>query len=180
MTYMLQGTPVLETERLTLRAIGPQDMERGIEFLLTDRIKYMFDPMTKHEAWEHTCKLIGHWSVRGFGLFVICLKGTDDAIGDAALLMPDGYPEREIGWGLWMAEHEGKGIAFEAAQAVRQYAFETLGWDTAVSYIDPENAPSIALAERLGATLDKNAALPPFPDWEGTLVYRRPNPMVVA
>ena len=168
------STPVLETDRLTLRPFGPQDMDAGIAYLTSDRSVYMGGPYSRHDAWEHAAHLIGHWAVRGFGVFSICLKGTDTAIGDAGPFFPEGWAENEISWGIWDPAYEGRGIAFEAAQATRAWAFETLGWDTAVSYIDADNARSIALAERLGAVPDPDAALPDLPDWEGTLVYRHP------
>jgi RimJ/RimL family protein N-acetyltransferase len=176
MTPHLANTPVLETERLTLRAFNTQDMEAGMKFLMDRGTVYMGGPYTAADAWDHCAGLIGHWAIRGFGLFVICRKGTDRAIGDCGLLRPHGYPENELGWGIWDKNLEGKGHVREAAEAVRAYAFDTLGWTTLVSYIDPENARSIALAERLDCTLDTNAAIPDLPDWEGTLVYRHPQP----
>ena len=179
MTPRLTDTPVLETDRLTLRAFGRQDIEDGVAFLQTERTRYMFGPMKSHETWNHMAGLIGHWAIRGFGLFAICLKGSDAAIGDAGLLMPEGYHEPELGWGVWSAEHEGKGIAHEAALAVRAHAYRDHGWSTLVSYIDPDNARSIALAKRLGCTLDPDAPLPDLPDWEGTLTYRHPAPAEV-
>ena len=176
MSPHLADTPVLETDRLTLRAFGRQDIEDGVAFLQTERTRYMFGPMKSHETWNHMAGLIGHWAIRGFGLFAICLKGSDAAIGDAGLLMPEGYHEPELGWGVWSAEHEGKGIAHEAALAVRAHAYRDHGWSTLVSYIDPDNARSIALAKRLGCTLDPDARLPDLPDWDGTLTYRHPAP----
>ena len=176
MTPRLTDTPVLETDRLTLRAFGRQDIEYGVAYLQTERTRYMFGPMKSHETWNHMAGLIGHWAIRGFGLFAICLKGSDAAIGDAGLLMPEGYHEPELGWGVWSAEHEGKGIAHEAALAVRAHAYRDHGWSTLVSYIDPDNARSIALAKRLGCTLDPDARLPDLPDWDGTLTYRHPAP----
>ena len=168
--------PVIHTERLILRPFEAQDVERGVDYLITDRSKYMGGPYSRHDAWTHCCHLIGHWSVRGFGLFVICLKGSDEAIGDVGPFRPEGWPENEIGWGLWQAEFEGNGYVTEAAEAARRYAFEVLGWDTAVSYIDPDNLRSIAVAERLGCKRDTDAPLPDLPDWEGTLVFRHPAP----
>lgn len=176
MTPHLTGTSTLETERLTLRAIGPQDVDASVDYLASPRARYMGGPYSRHDAWVHSCRFIGEWTVLGTGLFAICLKGSDDVIGDCGVVYPEGYPEREIGWGLWAAEHEGKGYAQEAAIAVRRHLYADEGWTTAVSYIDPANAPSIALAERLGCTLDKTAPLPDFPDWEGTLIYRHPSP----
>ncbi|TMV69267.1 GNAT family N-acetyltransferase, partial [Thioclava sp. BHET1] len=80
---------------------------------------------------------------------------------------------REMGWSLWSAEGEGRGYAREAARAVIAHAFGPLGWDTAVSYIAPDNARSIALAERLGAIRDDSAA---HPGDTPCLVYRHPKP----
>jgi RimJ/RimL family protein N-acetyltransferase len=85
---------------------------------------------------------------------------------------PADWSEPELGWTLWSAAHEGKGYAHEAAVAARAHAYSVLGWTTAVSYIDPDNARSIALAERLGATLDPDAAHHNPAD----LVYRHPAP----
>ncbi|MEM7074950.1 MAG: GNAT family N-acetyltransferase [Pseudomonadota bacterium] len=169
--------PVIETERLTLRPFAARDVARGTEYLTSDRSVYMGGPYSRHDAWQHACHLIGHWAVRGFGLFAICLKGQDDAIGDVGPFRPEGWPENEIGWGLWQSDFEGKGYVTEAARAARQYAFEVLNWDTAVSYIDPENTRSVAVAQRLDCTLDADAALPNLPDWDGTLVYRHPAPV---
>ncbi len=77
-----------------------------------------------------------------------------------------------------LCDGEGNGIATEAARACVAHAYDTLGWDTVVSYIDPDNARSIALAERLGATLDTQATPPTRKDPDATdaLVYRHPSP----
>ncbi|MBZ8118396.1 GNAT family N-acetyltransferase [Roseovarius sp. LXJ103] len=176
MSLHLPNTPVIETDRLTLRAFAAQDVATSQPFLTSERSKYMGGPYAPDAAWEHACSLIGHWAVHGFGLFSFCLKGTDTAIGDVGPFFPYGWPEHELGWGIWDAAHEGNGYAEEAAIAARAHAYGTLGWTTAVSYIDPDNAPSIALAKRLGCTLDKAAPLPQLPDWDGTLVYRHPSP----
>ncbi|QGX99618.1 N-acetyltransferase [Roseovarius faecimaris] len=173
-------TPVLETARLTLRAFAPQDMEAGVDFLMQPRTRYMGGPFSRAAAWDHCAVQIGHWAIRGYGLFTICLKGTDEAIGDAGLICPGGYHEPELGWGLWSPAHEGQGFAHEAALAVRAHAYRDLGWSTLISYIDPDNARSIALAKRLGCTLDSDAKLPDLPDWEGTLTFRHPGPEALA
>ncbi|MEL7026999.1 MAG: GNAT family N-acetyltransferase, partial [Pseudomonadota bacterium] len=54
--------------------------------------------------------------------------------------------------------------------------FTELGLSTLVSYIDPENARSIALAERLGAVRDDEAEKPE----DNPLVYRHPTPEASA
>ena len=176
MTPRLAQTPVLETDRLHLRAFAPADTAACTAFLTDARSRYVGGPYTAAGAWNACAGYIGHWALRGFGLFSICLKGSDRAIGDCALLHPGGYVEPELGWTIWSSTDEGRGYAREAAQAVRAHAYDDLGWSTLVSYIDPDNARSIALAQRLGCRLDADAPLPDLPDWEGTLVYRHPGP----
>ncbi len=90
---------------------------------------------------------------------MIQLLSTGETLGMVALNKPLHFPEREIGWIIWQ-RHQGQGYGFEAAVKAREFAFGTLGWSTAVSYIDPENQRSIALAERLGAVLDPGAKTP--------------------
>ena len=60
---------------------------------------------------------------------------------------------------------EGHGFATEAARAARAHAYGTLGWPTAVSYVDADNHRSAALALRLGCTEDpaRRAARPAGP-----------------
>jgi RimJ/RimL family protein N-acetyltransferase len=68
---------------------------------------------------------------------------------------------------------EGKGLAHEAALAVRGWAYGSRGLGALVSYIDPGNARSIRLAERLGARRDDEA---PKPEGEVCVTYRHPSP----
>ncbi len=176
MTPHLADTPVLETDRLTLRAPKMADWDRWWAFTQDDRSRFIRgeEPMELGKAWRAFAHVTGMWALRGYGSFIFCLKGTDDALGMTGPWHPMEWPERELGWTVWSADAEGKGYAFEAAARARDFAFRDLGWDTAVSYIDPKNARSIALAERLGARLDPDAPAP-FAD-EKTLVYRHPRP----
>ena len=172
MTAHLADTPVLETERLILRAPVLADYPAIEAFICSERASYVLaEPGTPRVAWRVLAHMTGMWALRGFGLFVFCDKATGDPLGTAGPWYPMGWPEKEIGWSVWSAEAEGKGCAHEAASAARAHAFDVLGWTTAVSYIDPENARSIALAERLGCVLDTEAQ---GPDDGGppVLVYR--------
>lgn len=67
----------------------------------------------------------------------------------------------------------GKGYATEAALAARAHAYDILGWDTAISLIDPENHASKAVAKRLGAKLDYHYEHPKF---GATEIWRHPAP----
>jgi RimJ/RimL family protein N-acetyltransferase len=169
----LSGTPILHTDRLTLRAPQVGDHPHWADFAMSERARYVGGPLDAALAWRALGHLTGHWVHRGFGMFIFHAKSDDTPLGMAGPWFPGGWPEREIGWSVWASAAEGKGFAFEAAAAVRAYAYQTLGWDTAVSYINPANVRSISLAQRLGAILDPDAA---HPGTEPCLVYRHPAP----
>ncbi len=175
MTVHLANTPTLETDRLILRAPQASDLDPSVAFLMESRAEFIGGPYSKNNAWQTMGTLIGHWVLRGYGLFVFCDKTSGKPLGTSGPLFPQGWAEPELGWSIWTSETEGKGYAYEATKAARDWAYSALGWKTAVSYIDPKNDRSIALAKRLGALIDRDAALPNLPDWTSTSVYRHPS-----
>ncbi len=172
---MLTG-PMLETDRLVLRLPRQEDWPAYLAYRTSARSTMHPGPDVQSIAWTHFAAFLGHWALRGFGRFAVVLKATGQAIGHAGPFQPAGHAEPELTWTLWSAEHEGKGFAGEAARATRDYAFSDLGWKTVVSVIDPANARSIALAERLGAIRDDSARRPD--DWPEAVIYRHPGPEV--
>ena len=61
------------------------------------------------------------------------------------------HAEVELGWAL-LRSVWGHGYATEAASAMRDFAFRQLGLTRLISLIHPQNARSLRVAERLGAT----------------------------
>lgn len=169
--------PVIETERLRLRGAEMRDFEAYAAFR-TDplRTQGVGGPNTRAEAFDKLGEIIGHWHLRGFGRWVVADKNTDEALGVVGLYFPDDWPEPEIAWSVF-ANTEGKGVAFEASVASRNFAYDTLGWTTAVSCVVPENTRSAALALRLGCVLDGQHETP-----DGLVldVYRHPAPEALA
>ena len=168
-------TLTLDTARLILRRPEPADAAAFLAYTGSERYRRERGDRPLPEQWNYFAALMGHWEIRGYGRFLVCLRDGGTIIGHVGPLYPEGWPEREIAWHLWSDAAEGKGYAHEAARAARDHAFQTLGWDTAVSYIAPDNARSRALASRLGARIDTDAAQLPYPD-KPSVVYRHPRP----
>lgn len=150
----LSGIPVIDTPRLRLRGPRVADFEVYAGFLASDRARHIGGPLPREQAWRSFCHLTGHWVLRGFSMFILADRTTDQALGMAGPWFPEGWPEREIGWSIWATDAEGQGLAQEAAIAARTYAYDTLGWTTAISLIADGNTRSEALALRLGCVLD--------------------------
>ena len=179
MIARLADTPVLQTERLTLRAPQASDFEAFAPFCMSDRARFVGGGADKDigHAWRVLAILSGHWHLCGFGTFVLTDRTTGQPMGSAGPWFPGDWPEEELGWTLWTAEAEGRGYAGEAVMELRRHAFGDLGWSTAVSYIDPRNDRSRALARRLGCVRDDTA---PRPERDPALeVWRHPAPEIL-
>lgn len=163
--------PELETPRLILRGPQPDDYPNFKATFTSYRARFMGGPLNAYETWMLYAAEIGHWEIRGFGMWMIHDKVTGETLGMAGGWQPAKWPEREIAWIIW-PEKAGKGYALEATNEARRFFYDKRGWDGAVSYIDPKNLDSIRLAERLGAKIDKSAASIDGSD----VVYRHPSP----
>jgi RimJ/RimL family protein N-acetyltransferase len=152
-----KNIPVIETRRLVLRGPEPEDYPNFKATFSSYRSRFMGGPLNQYESWMLYAAEIGHWQIHGFGMWMIHDKATDETYGMAGGWMPAGWPEREIAWIIW-PDAAGRGYALEATHAARGYFYDQLGWDNAVSFIDPKNLDSIRLAERLGAQKDNAAA----------------------
>jgi RimJ/RimL family protein N-acetyltransferase len=163
--------PTIETDRLVLRAHRPDDFNGLLAMYKSERSRHIGGPMDAGKVWFGFTSDVGSWVLYGTGAWAVDRRSDGTTVGQLSLNQPVQCPELELGW-IMFDGFEGHGYAKEAAEAVRRYAFEDLGVDTIVSYIDEANTRSIALAERLGATLDADAATPGDAP---SLVYRHPN-----
>jgi RimJ/RimL family protein N-acetyltransferase len=146
-----------------------KDWVKYADLMMSDRAKYMGGPFNVDGAWGMFCHDIAQWELMGFGALMIDDTRSGTCLGQVGINYGPLFPEHELGW-LVYPSGEGKGYAFEAAKALRDWAFEEWKLETLVSYIEPPNGRSRKLAERLGATLDADA---PRED-PNDLVYRHP------
>jgi len=166
--------PVLETKRLFLRGPAPEDYPNFKSTFTSYRARFMGGPLNDYETWMLYAAEIGHWHIRGYGMWMIHDRVTDKPLGMAGGWKPAKWPEAELAWIIW-PETAGQGYALEATHAVRAHLYRQHGWETAVSYVDPKNLDSIRLAERLGAKKDETARTVDGND----IVYRHPSPQAL-
>jgi len=98
---------------------------------------------------------------------------TNDFVGQCGLLTQevDGKIELEIGYSL-LRKHWGKGYASEAAQFLKEWAFENQVSDSIISIIKTDNLSSRKVAERMGM---KPSAEVNWKDLD-VVIYRINNP----
>lgn len=169
------AVPMLEAGRTRLRAMRIEDFPAWAEILCSERARWMDGPYGRDDAFVEFGATAGAWTLRGHGGWSVEDRESGEVLGFVCLNMEPSDRETELGF-FFRAVAEGRGIAFEAAAAARDWAW-SMGLPTLVSYVDPENARSARLAERLGARRDPSAEaeFEATPD-AGVAVFRHPRP----
>lgn len=148
---------MLSTDRLILRKHSLQDIDHVWQ-LANDAAVLEFIrglPSSREEAWHRLLRYAGHWSLLGFGMFAVFERSSNRFLGEVGLadfqrgLGEDFDGTPEAAW-VFAGSAHGKGYALEAMQALLGW-FDDQGRSTrSVCIIDPGNAGSIRLAEKLG------------------------------
>ena len=162
--------PVLQTERLLLRAAEPEDIVLYNSFADPSTSAYEF--WQPHRTVEDTQKffeiIFKRYAQQKYFDWVIELKKSESPIG--MICFHDIFPlHARADIGFWISKRRrGNGYAGEAAAAVMKYGFESLGLERIQALCATENEPSVRVLEKLGmkreATLEKYVRLNGSPE----------------
>lgn len=153
---------IVETERLRLRHLTPDDApfilellnepafhqnigDRGVRSIADARGYILTGPMTSYARY-------------GFGLYLVELKDSHTPLGMCGILKRDTLDDADIGF-AFRPQFWGNGYAVEAAQAVKEYAFQQLQLKRFVAITLPTNRGSIRVLETIGMQLEKRVRL---------------------
>ena len=150
------AAPVIETERLILRGFEPQDFEPyHAMWSEPEVLRYTSGvAKTKRESWTMVLRHFAQWQWLGYGYWAVLDKASgkfigEMGIGDFRRELPFPLTEPEPGWILTTSNH-GKGIGYEACQAIMAWADANLELPKTSCLISPNNLPSMRLAQKLG------------------------------
>ncbi len=156
--------PLLETERLRFRAFRPEDLDRWAAVMAHPVTVRHFggDPVPREETWRKLLAASGLWSMLGYGYWAVERKVDGLLVGQVGLadfkraIIPaiEGVPE--AGWILAPDAH-GFGFAAEAVRAMLDWADATLSAPAITAIIDPDNEPSVRVAEKTGFSARETA-----------------------
>ncbi|WP_374516998.1 GNAT family N-acetyltransferase [Brevundimonas sp.] len=153
--------PVIQTKRLTLRPIAMEDFPRWAEMMADpEAARFLGGAQPAATAWRGFMTMAGAWSLTGVSMFSVIERDSGLWLGRIGPWRPHDWPGTEVGWGLH-PDAQGKGYGVEAATAAIDHAFDVLGWTEVIHCIDPDNLPSIRLAERIGSYNQGQTRLPP-------------------
>ena len=147
--------PELQTPRLRLRGWRNDDLDTYAPMCADEEVMRYIGPgatQTRAEAWRAMASFLGHWQLRGYGMWALERRDTRQLVGRVGFINPEGWPGFEIGW-LLGRPHWGHGYAIEAARAALAWGQDALGTDRAISLIRPGNERSVKVALALGSKL---------------------------
>jgi RimJ/RimL family protein N-acetyltransferase len=151
--------PTLTTERLVLRAFAADDLEPYAAMNADpEMMRYVGGPIDRAATWRLMAMLLGHWDLRGYGMWAMIERASGQFIGRAGLYDQEGWPGLEVAWTV-ARDRWGRGYATEAGRAALDYAFEVVGADRVISIMRPDNAASIRVAEKIGETFQSSMKL---------------------
>jgi RimJ/RimL family protein N-acetyltransferase len=149
----------LQTDRLILRPFRESDLDGYAAMCANAEVmSYLGEskPLSRAEAWRSMAVVVGHWQLRGYGMWAVEERETGAFLGRIGCWNPEGWPGLEISW-TPRREFWGRGFASEGARTAIQYAFTELHQQRVISLIRPDNKNSIRVAERVGEQLDGEA-----------------------
>jgi RimJ/RimL family protein N-acetyltransferase len=137
----------VETSRLRLRAIASGDWSAIFAYMSDPRVTaFLPEGVLDEEASRTFARK--HAGEDG-GAVAVVEKASGEMIGHMPF-HPWFVPQtHEIGWALGH-DHQGKGYATEAGQALLAYAFGPLKAHRVIATCQPENRASWHVAEKLG------------------------------
>ncbi|HWQ08398.1 MAG TPA: GNAT family N-acetyltransferase [Holophaga sp.] len=100
----------------------------------------------------------------GYGLFVVELLSTGEAIGICGLVKRDELEDADVGYAI-LQRHWSRGYAVEAASATVQYGLGKLGMARVLGITAPHNRGSIRVLERCGL---RSAGMTDLPRYGGS------------
>jgi len=176
---------MIETERLILRPMVAADIDPLLRVFGDPKVMAAFhtEPFDRGQMEGWVRRNLDHQARHGYGLFAVILKATGELIGDCGLelMEPDdvdptagavpgatAHTVAELGYDV-RSDVWNQGFATEAAAAVRDYAFGTLGLPRLISLIHQGNHASRRVAGKIGMRHARDLDRSGVPYWLFTI-----------
>lgn len=171
---------MLTTSRLLLRQWRDDDLDPWAAMNADPAVREFFPgPLTREQAQASMNRFRDDIALRGWGWWAVEVRDSGRFAGMAGLDPVDEempFDGVEAGWRLarWAW---GRGYATEAARAVLEYGFGTLGLDEILAVAAAGNVRSHAVMKRLGMAYDREFDDPNEPPHlRRSVLYRLPDP----
>jgi ribosomal-protein-alanine N-acetyltransferase len=149
-------TWLFETPRLRVRRLGPADVDAmHAVYGDAEAMRWVGDgePLDRAGCNEWVEVTLRNYERRGYGMFAIVDRYSEDVIGFCGLVHPGGQAEAEIKYAL-RRDAWGRGIATEAVEALLQHGARTHGLRRVIATVAPDNAASQRVLLKAGMAKD--------------------------
>lgn len=154
---------IATTERLLIRTFDTSDAPFILELLNEPAwLRFIGDKQVRSidDAINYIHNVpLKSYRDNGFGLWKVERKDTHESIGMCGLIRREALQHEDIGF-AFLAAHNGKGYASEAATAVIGYAREPLELTKLLAIANDDNDRSIRLLEKLGFSYQRHITMP--------------------
>jgi RimJ/RimL family protein N-acetyltransferase len=155
----------LQTPRLDLRPFAESDLDEMSALMAdSDFMRFSLGVFTREQTSGFLEKVRKRDREGLPSQFAVIFRPDERLIGYCGFFLQtvDGMEEIEIGYRIHPA-YWGRGIATEAARAVRDHAFNDLKLTRVISLIHPDNLASRRVAEKNGMRPEKETLFRGFP-----------------
>ncbi len=144
----------MESLRLLFKRMRKNDFNYLLDYL-SDAAHTKFLPLEKpypvEEVKTYLRNRLKHWETYGFGVYMLSLKSTGEAVGYRGFERYKGTEFIDIRYGL-ASGFQGSGLALEAANACMHEAFTELRTPVLYGAAVPENTAAISILKKMGMT----------------------------
>ena len=149
--------PVLETERLRLRAFDIEDLPSYTDMWADPKVleHIGIPPSSREQTWTRLLRAHGHWKLFGFGFWAVEEKASGRFAGEVGFaefmreMEPSLVGTPEAGW-IFAPWCHGRGFATEAARAALKWWDTNRGGTRTACIIDETNSRSFRVAQKCG------------------------------
>jgi RimJ/RimL family protein N-acetyltransferase len=140
----------METERLILRPWHADDYDAYARFYESDPLsRFSGGPMDSAVAWRHLASVIGHWTLRGYGVWAIEDRKTDILCGCAGAWRPQNWDRIEFAF-WFTSEAFSRDLGAEGARRAFEEVCKTHPPSELVTYVPVEQHATQKIVESLG------------------------------
>jgi ribosomal-protein-alanine N-acetyltransferase len=143
----------IETSRLILKGLSPEDMKTVFENYPKEEIKQILGHRSEEDYLKEENKYRNGYASynRGFMLFLLTDKASGMIIGRCGLHnWNTDHKRAEIGYSMEDESYKRLGLMSEAVEAVIDYGFRKLDLNRIEALVASYNVPSLKLLEKNG------------------------------
>lgn len=155
--------PVLQTDRLALRRFSLDDAPFILELLNEPAFKEFIGDKGVNSLIDARDYIeqgpLASYAEFGYGVYRVDRRGDGAAVGMCGLFQRENLDHPDLGFAV-LERYFRNGFAAESSLAVMRYARDVLRLASIAAIVDPDNARSIALIEKLGFRREGSYRMP--------------------